>query len=179
MHPVGDGPDAWAGDYRWMLGDALLVAPILAAGGVRDVGLPAGRWYDWWDPAAAPIDGPTTVAVNMPERERIPLFVKEGAILPMEPVTGTMTVRVWPAAVETAFTSEIDAGTELVVNAQGSVVVLQSSAALPVVLRVHAAAAPSGVTRDGTAVPFTFDDAAREVVVELAVDGAATIAIQP
>jgi alpha-glucosidase (family GH31 glycosyl hydrolase) len=176
MTPVGD---AWAGDYRWMLGDALLVAPFLAAGGARDVELPEGRWYDWWDPAAAPIDGPTTVAVSMPERERIPLFVKEGAILPMEPVTGTMTVRAWPSAAERSFVAEIDSGTSLATTVEGGRVELRATAPLPVVLRVHAAAAPSAVTRDGVAVPFTFDDAAREVVVELTVETNASIVITP
>jgi alpha-glucosidase (family GH31 glycosyl hydrolase) len=180
MTPMGDGPDQWTADYRWLVGDVLLVAPILAAGGVRDVELPAGRWYDWWDPAAAPIDGPTTVAVNMPERERIPLYVKEGAILPMEPVTGTMTVRVWPAATARTFSAETDAGTSLAVTVVSPTqTVLQTEAPLPVVLRIHASATPSAVTRQGTPVPFTFDDAAREVVVELTVEGDTSIEITP
>ena len=60
--PVGDA-GAWAGDYRYTLGDAFLVAPILDDTGVRDVALPAGaRWYDWWASDTTPLDGGTTLA---------------------------------------------------------------------------------------------------------------------
>jgi hypothetical protein len=46
VRPVGEEA-AWAGDYRYMLGEALLVAPILDASGMRDIELPGGaRWYD-------------------------------------------------------------------------------------------------------------------------------------
>ena len=31
---------------EWLLGDSLLVAPVLHAGTTRDVHLPAGSWYD-------------------------------------------------------------------------------------------------------------------------------------
>jgi len=51
---------------------------------MRDVELPAGQWFDWWDSSAAPIDGDATLTdVPVPEWERIPLYVKAGAIVPM------------------------------------------------------------------------------------------------
>ncbi len=43
-----------------LLGDAMLAAPVCHAGQrVRDVYLPAGRWYDWWSGEAyeGPVDG--------------------------------------------------------------------------------------------------------------------------
>src|SRR5262249_19150868 len=51
--PIGD-EKTWPGDDRYMLGDALLVAPILDATGKRDVALPAGaRGGDFWQPPPA------------------------------------------------------------------------------------------------------------------------------
>lgn len=83
IRPVGELA-SWEGDYRFQVGDAFLVAPILDDSGRRDVALPAGsRWFDWWDPTAAPRAGGSTVtnydATNL---QRIPVFMREGAIVP-------------------------------------------------------------------------------------------------
>ena len=83
LHPEGE-PAAWPGDYRYRLGEAFLVAPILDGTGQRAVALPSGaRWLDWWDPAGDPIDGGQTVVADAADRSRIPLFVREGAIVPL------------------------------------------------------------------------------------------------
>ncbi|MFN7135367.1 MAG: TIM-barrel domain-containing protein, partial [Myxococcales bacterium] len=59
--PVGEEKD-WPGDYRYLLGEALLVAPLLDGTGRRDVALPAGaRWFDWWAPAAEALEGGQTL----------------------------------------------------------------------------------------------------------------------
>jgi alpha-glucosidase len=62
----------------WMLGDALLVAPVLEEGATsRDIALPtAVGWYDWWtrEPAASgPYDAPL---------DAIPVFAASGTIVP-------------------------------------------------------------------------------------------------
>jgi alpha-D-xyloside xylohydrolase len=96
IRPVGDEA-SWAGDFRFQVGDAFVVAPILDGSGRRNVALPSGaRWFDWWDPTAAAIAGGTTVndydATNL---QRIPVFVREGAIVPMQvsdAVTGLGTM---------------------------------------------------------------------------------------
>jgi len=83
LHPQG-AEVAWPGDYRFLVGEAFLVAPILAAGGERTVELPAGaRWFDWWAPSGAALAGGTTINAALPDRAQIPLFVREGAIIPM------------------------------------------------------------------------------------------------
>ena len=53
---------AQAAESSWMLGDDLLVAPVLEPGGRRRVHLPAGRWHDWWTGAA--VQGPATLEVS-------------------------------------------------------------------------------------------------------------------
>jgi alpha-glucosidase (family GH31 glycosyl hydrolase) len=83
VEPIGAATD-WPGDFRWVLGRAFLVAPITDDAGIRDVPLPSGsRWYDWWTDANDPIDGGTVVkAYDAKALGKMPLFVREGAIVP-------------------------------------------------------------------------------------------------
>lgn len=84
VRPVSDDANTWANDYRYLLGDALLVAPILNATGRRDVALPLGRWFDWWDLGADAHPGGTTLSnVDATDLQRIPLYVREGSIVPL------------------------------------------------------------------------------------------------
>jgi alpha-D-xyloside xylohydrolase len=75
-------PAAWLPADEYLLGPDLLVAPVLEAGARRrDVYLPAGaRWRDAWTGADHP--GGTTVTADAP-LERIPLFLRDGAELPV------------------------------------------------------------------------------------------------
>lgn len=76
-------PDDPACDYldrQYMLGDALLVAPVLAADGVVDYYLPAGRWTSYFGGEA--VEGGHWV------REKhnylsLPLMVRSGTLLPV------------------------------------------------------------------------------------------------
>ncbi|MCU0658477.1 MAG: hypothetical protein MUF64_25425 [Polyangiaceae bacterium] len=84
MRVIGN-VDSWAGDYRFQVGDALFVAPLLEAGNKRAVPLPAGaRYLDWWAPTADYLEGGQTIQVDLPDVTRVPLYVREGAILPVE-----------------------------------------------------------------------------------------------
>ena len=69
---------------RYLWGDDILVAPV-TRDGARDwsVYLPAGGWYDFWTQER--YEGPGGVQVAAP-LDRMPLFVREGAIVPMGPV---------------------------------------------------------------------------------------------
>ncbi len=67
-------------DDQFMVGDALLAAPVLHAGErAREVYLPAGRWYDFW--TAAPLDGGRLLRVDAP-LDHAPLFVRGGSVIP-------------------------------------------------------------------------------------------------
>jgi alpha-glucosidase (family GH31 glycosyl hydrolase) len=65
---------------QFMLGDALLVAPMFAGDTARSVVLPAGRWYDFYTGELA---GAGQVITVTPGRDRIPVFVRDGAIVPL------------------------------------------------------------------------------------------------
>lgn len=65
---------------QFMVGDNLLVAPMFAGDTSRTVILPKGRWYDFYTGALA---GDGAVITIKPGLERIPLFVRDGGIIPM------------------------------------------------------------------------------------------------
>jgi alpha-D-xyloside xylohydrolase len=65
---------------QFMLGDEILVAPMFAGDTVREVVLPAGRWYDFHTGAYA---GEREVITVRPGPERIPVFVRDGGIVPL------------------------------------------------------------------------------------------------
>jgi alpha-glucosidase (family GH31 glycosyl hydrolase) len=114
LRPLGTMA-SWPGDYRYTLGDALLVAPVLNESGRRDVELPAGTWYNWWAPAADALSGSTTLrAVDTSDRARIPLYVRRGAIIPLRvdadlaglgnaTAAGSLTVLIYPDTAPSRF----------------------------------------------------------------------------
>lgn len=67
---------------QFLLGDRVLVAPVLDSGATsRQVYFPAGNWYDF-SSGALTASGPTLVTVSAP-LDFLPIFVKEGTILPL------------------------------------------------------------------------------------------------
>lgn len=73
---------AWEVADQYMLGDSLLVAPIAPGQQSRTVLLPKGKWYDFY--TGTPVDGGRTITVT-PGLEHIPLFVRDGGIIPLIP----------------------------------------------------------------------------------------------
>lgn len=65
----------------FLLGDSLLVAPVLEPGADRRaVRLPRGRWYD--RASGRPYEGPGQVLVDAP-LSRVPVLARAGAVLPV------------------------------------------------------------------------------------------------
>jgi alpha-D-xyloside xylohydrolase len=73
---------AWQFDQQYMLGGSLLVAPVVTPGSRARFYLPAGRWYDLWNRAW--LEGPGLFERDEP-LESIPVFGRQGAILPLGP----------------------------------------------------------------------------------------------
>lgn len=72
-------------DDEFLLGDNLLVAPIVTEGAVeRRVTLPPGEWFEWGSDVL--LAGAQQVVAPAP-LDRIPLFVRAGSILPIAGVT--------------------------------------------------------------------------------------------
>jgi alpha-glucosidase/alpha-D-xyloside xylohydrolase len=114
LHYPGDPEAVKLGDeYLW--GRDLLVAPVVAKGAKsRRLYLPEGTWYDWW--GGKPVAGKRWVERPV-DLATLPLYVRAGAILPLDPVRqytaqsvpGPTTLRVFPGA-NGAFTLYDDDG---------------------------------------------------------------------
>lgn len=80
----------------FLLGDGLLVAPVLDPGADRRaVQLPRGRWYDTQTERV--YEGPGQVLVDAP-LSRIPVFARAGAVLPVRDEDGGVGLEVWAPA---------------------------------------------------------------------------------
>jgi alpha-glucosidase len=85
-------------DDEYLFGPDLLVAPVFEAGTTaRQVYLPAGGWYDWHGGEA--IAGRRYVVAPTP-MDRIPLYARAGAVVPMWPEAPPSTAGHHPAAIE-------------------------------------------------------------------------------
>jgi alpha-glucosidase len=70
--------------HQFFVGDNLLAAPVIAQGErIKKVYLPRGQWLDWNTDSL--YSGPATIYVDAP-LDRLPLFLREGAIIPQRDV---------------------------------------------------------------------------------------------
>lgn len=67
---------------QYMMGDHILVAPVFAGENTRKVYLPPGKWYDFYSGEFVGEHQEITVNAVL---EKIPLFVRDGGIIPMVP----------------------------------------------------------------------------------------------
>lgn len=161
---------------QYLLGDDLLVAPVETAGArQRTLIHPPGVWQGWFDGVTLPGEAGATVTVSAP-LDALPLFVREGALVPMlrptidtlAPATdpgvesyendaGDLWVRVVPSTTASQFV--LFDGTTLRQQRDGAVT-LSSTAGnrftKGVVFELYVAK-PTAIEKDGTAVPFVAD----------------------
>jgi alpha-glucosidase (family GH31 glycosyl hydrolase) len=69
---------------QYMMGDNILVAPVFEGERSRKVYLPAGKWYDFYTGKLVGENQQVTIETPL---EHIPLFVRDGGIIPMVPVS--------------------------------------------------------------------------------------------
>ncbi len=74
----------WKIDDQYMMGDRLMVAPVVAGQTSREVYLPHGAWYDFWTNER--YEGGQRVTILTPLTV-IPLFVKADSVLPLAKAT--------------------------------------------------------------------------------------------
>ncbi len=85
-------------DDEYLFGPDLLVAPVLSAGATaRQVYLPTGTWYDWHTDEV--IAGPRYVRADV-TMDRIPLYARGGAVIPMWPEAPPSTAGFQPSGIE-------------------------------------------------------------------------------
>jgi alpha-glucosidase (family GH31 glycosyl hydrolase) len=135
-------PKAWDCNDEYMIGDRILVAPVIQQGATtRSLYLPQGAWTDYW--TGKIVKGGRELIIAAP-LEQIPIFVRAGSILPfISPDTET------PA-------SDL-AGTKY------------RTVTRDIVWRVFAASAPASgnfTLADGTSARFTQNASGMEVKLE-------------
>jgi alpha-glucosidase (family GH31 glycosyl hydrolase) len=98
--PVAKGTET---RYQFMLGQNMLIAPVYTDTNIRDnIYLPAGKWFDYWD--GATFSGPVTLNGYQAPLEKLPVFIRSGAVIPMytsmnydeERPTDTLVLDIWP-----------------------------------------------------------------------------------
>jgi alpha-glucosidase (family GH31 glycosyl hydrolase) len=105
-------PQARNDSSAWLFGQYLLVAPVVAQGETeKRVYLPAGIWTDWWSGRVYLGGRAIIVPTDSKTWSDIPLFIRQGAIIPMQPVADyvgehpvtSVQVAVFPDATQTDF----------------------------------------------------------------------------
>src|SRR5581483_10393407 len=162
--------------HAFYFGNELLVAPMNApASTSRGVYLPAGAWYDWWTNTR--YTGGQTIAWSNADSTKMPLFVREGSIVPMlanvpqtlnsanyvnnagiTTMDSALQFLVYPGASAASF--NVHDGTSVTCTTNGTVKTLAlSGSARPVIFKVLTTA-PAGVERDGVRLPALASQAA-------------------
>lgn len=130
--------------YQYMFGDELLVAPVYEKGATKQkVFLPAGNWINYWTGEQLQGDAEHIVAAPL---NQIPLFVKQGAIIPMRKYASsiekgnnnTLILHVYPGA-DGSFNLLEDDGTsnEYLEGIYASTIIEQKKGVKKTLLRIH------------------------------------------
>ena len=94
--------------YQYMLGKFLLVAPVYKSEGKRDgIYFPEGKWFDYW--SGETISGGQTLNNYPAPLDKLPLFIRGGAIIPLYPQmmydaerdADTLTLDIYPSGKST------------------------------------------------------------------------------
>ncbi len=165
------------GKYRYLFGDYLLIAPIYEDTLSREVKLPKGKWRYWFNDREL-LRGPVTLTRNYP-LEEYPVFIKEGAIIPMNirrawtgigdtASAGYLTLLIYPDR-KNRFTVYYPGSgrstTVMVINNEHEINITLEGEHIPHILTVHLAAEPSGVTLDGQEVQRKYDRQRQKLVI--------------
>jgi len=170
---------------NWLFGDWLLASPVVAQGQTaKDVYLPAGRWTEWFSGKVHEGGGKVHLTVDSRAWGDIPLFIRDGAIIPTQPPMDyvgehpltQLDVDLFPSAARTQFDYYDDDGNTydyehgayfsqpLAVQRQGDTVRVETGAVSGsfrpalrfYLLKVHGSAA-GAVTANGKALPSFAD----------------------
>ena len=107
-----DDPKVRNDSDAWLFGQWLLVSPVVEQGQTtKRIYLPAGTWTDWFTGKVYAGGRTIEVPVDAKTWRDIPLFIRDGAIIPMQPVmdyvgqhpVATVTVQVFPSDRTTHF----------------------------------------------------------------------------
>ncbi|MDG4831990.1 glycoside hydrolase family 31 protein [Solwaraspora sp. WMMD1047] len=127
-----EDPAAWHAELEYLLGPDLLVAPMTNPDGRRHLYLPAGDWVDFWSGELH--TGGRHLRVVQP-LDRLPLFVRHGALLPTAPLADSIgdgpfpeiTVVSYGAITSRTTISDVDGDTAVTVIRDGDTLRVETS----------------------------------------------------
>ena len=131
-----DQPSAYQNPTEYLYGPDMLVAPVTTPGDVASttVWFPPGKWVDFF--TGATFTGPSSATLAVP-LDQMPVFVREGGIVPEQPSNGgtasphSLTALVYPGSTG-SFDLYGDAGTGLgYTKGQRSETVITTSSSAP------------------------------------------------
>jgi len=116
-----DDPEAYKISDQFMMGEDMLIAPVVSGESSRKFYLPEGNWFDLW--TSEKYAGKKEYTQDVP-LDRIPVFVKEGTILPLakttlhtdDPDSWELTVMIFGEDVKPAVLFEEDGSWAPVLN---------------------------------------------------------------
>jgi hypothetical protein len=165
----GSDATAAAQDQQYMFGRQLLVAPITTQGATsKNVYLPAGEWYDFWNGGRAQGPGTKTYGAGT---DSIPVYAKAGAIVPLNlnanyELGGTignsvtsypnLVFRVYPSGTSSYDYFEDSAGATRTITSTESFGTHTTTVSVPALTTTStlqvASTKPTSVTRGGSAL---------------------------
>lgn len=154
-----DDPPSRIEETEYLLGPYLLVCPVLTPQDERWVYLPPGTWHDWW--TGEVLRGSSWQRLNVP-LDRIPLYVRQGAILPRVSPTEyvpqgrwrDLAIEVYPSGDGYFIVHDEGESIEVATRREGGhYTVSLSGLPYPVVVRVKAIGRPSTILLDERALP--------------------------
>lgn len=162
-----DDPNTYAAEYEYLLGEKILVAPVVWEGArTRSLYLPKGSWVDFW--TGQILEGGRRVEVPAP-LERIPILVRAGSVIPFvderietlaqdlaagkyRTLDNSLTWRVFPAAGPSQTSFTLYDGTRAIAEQESSQIQVKVERS-PVIRQYEivlpAATAPREVTVSG------------------------------
>ncbi len=166
------------GKYHYLFGESLVIAPIYKDELKNEVQLPPGKWRYWFDDRSA-IQGETTFDQSFP-LEEYPVFIKEGAIIPMHiqrdytqlgdtSSQDYITYLIYPDISNqfSIYDTETQLETKLILDrAVGSISLQFSGKKIPHILRIHLEQRPSQVLLDGQVIPaYEYDEVKQKLII--------------
>jgi len=132
--------------YEFLAGPSLLVAPVYKKETVRDsIYLPEGKWHDYW--SGETHEGKQWLRKYDAPLEKLPLFVRDGAIIPMYPemnydgekAADTLTLDIYPSGHSTFDMYEDDGLTREHRNGAFATTEIEVTQTSKTIVRIHPA----------------------------------------
>ncbi|MEN8248101.1 MAG: TIM-barrel domain-containing protein, partial [Bacteroidota bacterium] len=169
------------GRYQYMFGDDFLIAPICEDSKIREVVLPEGKWRYFFDDKKVIAGG--TYKREYPLDE-FPVYLKEGAIIPMDiqrnymqmgdsTSAGFTTILVYPEDKNKFHYYHTDLIGETVISyeeKENSLLLKLEGTKIPHILRIHSTSSPTDVKLDGQIISegkWQFDEEKLKLIIRI------------